>query len=94
MSVSTLGGWRMRLERVLLELVGNCITPLCRQPGRVLITFSRIYFQPFNVVSNNPIQTYPTDKVRALVAMQHSAAHARSTRVSKVSLLGKCRSWQ
>ena len=49
-------------ERVLLEVVGNCITPLCSQPGRVVLTSSRIYFQPFQVVSNNPIQTYHLDK--------------------------------
>lgn len=44
-------------------MVGNCITPLCMQPGRVVLTQSRIYFQPFNVVSNAPIQTYQLDKV-------------------------------
>ena len=48
----------------MLELVGNCITPLCSQPGRVVLTASRIYFQPFNVASNSPIQTYQLDKVR------------------------------
>jgi len=50
-------------ERVLLEVVGSCITPLCSQPGRVAVTSCRIYFQPFNVVSNNPIQTYQMDQV-------------------------------
>ena len=50
-------------ERVLLEQVGSCVTPLCAQPGRVVLTQARIYFQPFNVVSNAPIQTYQLDKV-------------------------------
>jgi hypothetical protein len=50
-------------ERVVLEEIGSCITALCAQPGRVVLTQSRIYFQPFNVVSNAPIQTYQLDKV-------------------------------
>lgn len=51
---------------MVLEAVGNCITALCTQPGRVVLTQFRIYFQPFNVVSNAPIQTYQLDKVRGL----------------------------
>lgn len=50
-------------EKIVLELVGSCITPLCSQPGRVVITYCSVYFQPFNVVSNNPIQTYHLSKV-------------------------------
>lgn len=50
-------------ERLLLELLGRCITPLCSQPGRVALTATRIYFQPFNVASNSPIQTYHLSKV-------------------------------
>lgn len=50
-------------EKIALELVGSCITPLCSQPGRVVITYCNVYFQPFNVVSNNPIQTYQLSKV-------------------------------
>lgn len=42
--------------------MGSCITPLCSQPGRVVLTASRLYFQPFNVVSNNPIQTFQMDQ--------------------------------
>lgn len=49
-------------EKVLLELLGNCVTPLCSQPGRVALTATRIYFQPFNVASNSPVQTYHLNK--------------------------------
>ena len=47
-----------------LDRVGAAITPLCRQPGRVVITHLRIYFQPFNVVSSAPTQAYPLRKVQ------------------------------
>jgi hypothetical protein len=51
-------------EKVLVELLGNCVTPLCSQPGRVALTATRIYFQPFNVASNSPVQTYLLNKAR------------------------------
>lgn len=50
-------------ERVLVELVGSCITPLTCQPGRVVATYCRVYFQPFNVSSSAPTQTYQLSKV-------------------------------
>ncbi|GAB4819113.1 hypothetical protein N2152v2_006159 [Parachlorella kessleri] len=53
-------------ERVLLEEVASSIMPLCEQPGRVVLTQARIYFQPFNVVSSAPIQTYQLDKVMSV----------------------------
>ena len=52
-------------ERVVLEAVGARITPLCRQPGRMVLTPSRLYFQPFNVVSNQPTQVFHLDQVPA-----------------------------
>lgn len=50
-------------EKVIVEEIGSCITALCSQPGRVILTQSRIYFQPFNVESISPIQTYQLNKV-------------------------------
>lgn len=70
-------------ERVLLEEVGSAITALCTQPGRVVLTQNRIYFQPFNVVSNAPIQTYQLDKV----------GRGKNSRVG-AGLGGKGRRWE
>ena len=50
-------------ERILFECVGACITPLCRQPGRVVVTFCRIYFQPFHASPASPTQSYRLSKV-------------------------------
>ncbi|KAK9807012.1 hypothetical protein WJX72_010768 [[Myrmecia] bisecta] len=62
-------------EKVVVELVGNCITPLCVQPGRVVLTYCRIYFQPFNVASNTPIQTFQLNKVVSMLPRTHQLAN-------------------
>nr|CAD7195391.1 unnamed protein product [Timema douglasi] len=35
-------------EKVVLETQGSKITPLVVNPGRILLTSSRLYFQPYN----------------------------------------------
>ena len=37
-------------EQIVMETVGDHITPLVVNPGRVMLTSSRLYFQPFNNV--------------------------------------------
>ena len=37
-------------ERTELEVQADKITPLVTNPGRVMLTSSRLYFQPFNNV--------------------------------------------
>uniref|UniRef100_A0A1X7TEY4 BEACH-type PH domain-containing protein n=1 Tax=Amphimedon queenslandica TaxID=400682 RepID=A0A1X7TEY4_AMPQE len=37
-------------EEIILETQGDRITPLVSNPGRIMLTSSRIYFQPFNNV--------------------------------------------
>jgi hypothetical protein len=39
-------------EKVILETQGSKITPLVVNPGRVLLTSSRLYFQPYNNVES------------------------------------------
>lgn len=56
-------------EKILVELLGSCVTPLCSQPGRVALTATRIYFQPFNVASNLPIQTYLLNKASTVLGL-------------------------
>lgn len=46
-------------EEVVEEIDGARITPLCSQPGRVVVSQLRLYFQPFNVVSSAPILVFP-----------------------------------
>lgn len=42
-------------EKIVLETVGNRITPLVLNPGRVLLTNERLYFQPYNNVELEPV---------------------------------------
>ena len=53
-------------EHIVLETVGSVITPLCRQRGRIVLTPLRLYFQPFNVVSDAPLQVSSLAKARPL----------------------------
>ncbi|KAL6433650.1 hypothetical protein ACFW04_005736 [Cataglyphis niger] len=42
-------------EQVILETQANKISPLVVNPGRVLLTTSRIYFQPYNNMDQHPV---------------------------------------
>ena len=35
-------------EKIVLELAGEKVTPMVANPGRILLTSHRLYFQPFN----------------------------------------------
>jgi len=42
-------------EKIVLETVGNRVSPLVLNPGRVLLTNERLYFQPYNNVEREPV---------------------------------------
>ncbi|XP_038068745.1 protein FAN-like isoform X1 [Patiria miniata] len=42
-------------EQIVMETVGDHITPLVVNPGRIMLTSSRLYFQPFNNVESVPV---------------------------------------
>eukprot|EP00850_Spirogloea_muscicola_P000597 SM000002S05677 [mRNA] locus=s2:1500317:1510139:+ [translate_table: standard] len=54
-------------ETLVMEVVGNRITPLVCQPGRIVLTEQRVYFQPFNVVSSAPVVRYKLDEVSSVM---------------------------
>lgn len=35
-------------ENIIIEVVGQKITPLTINPGRIILTSLNVYFQPFN----------------------------------------------
>lgn len=37
-------------EEIVAEITGEKVTPLVSNPGRIMLTSSRLYFQPFNNV--------------------------------------------
>lgn len=42
-------------ENIVLETQGDRITPLVTNPGRVMLTNKRLYFQPFNNIESVPV---------------------------------------
>ena len=50
-------------EEVVVNVPGASISPLAEQPGRVVLTQRAIYFQPFSVISQAPIQAYTLARV-------------------------------
>ncbi len=52
-------------ETIVLETQGDRITPLVTNPGRIMLTSSRLYFQPFNNV--DPVRTCTCNSSRFLV---------------------------
>ena len=35
-------------EKIVLQMAGEKVTPMVANPGRILLTSHRLYFQPFN----------------------------------------------
>ena len=54
-----------RQEKIVVELVANKVSPLVVNPGRVLLTSERLYFQSYNNVELEPVV-----KIR-LSSLQH-----------------------
>ncbi|XP_060073823.1 protein FAN-like [Ylistrum balloti] len=42
-------------EKILMEAQGDKISPLVTNPGRIMLTSSRLYFQPFNNIESVPV---------------------------------------
>jgi factor associated with neutral sphingomyelinase activation len=42
-------------EETVVEISGERVTPLVTNPGRIMLTSSRIYFQPYNNVEVEPV---------------------------------------
>lgn len=64
------------LETVVLELPATCLTPLVREPGRLVVTDTRLYFQPqHNVTGDTPVVTHPLAAVAAVARRRSSLRH-------------------
>ncbi|XP_024362547.1 uncharacterized protein [Physcomitrium patens] len=60
-------------EYVLLDLPAFQVTPLVREPGRLVLTQARIYFQPLhNLNDDNPVRSQPYSEVLAVARRRHS----------------------
>ena len=42
-------------EKIVFETIGNKVTPLVLNPGRILLTSERLYFQSYNNIEKDPV---------------------------------------
>ncbi|XP_028392732.1 protein FAN-like isoform X2 [Dendronephthya gigantea] len=62
-------------EKIVLETTAERITPLVVNPGRILLTSARIYFQPFNNVEPFPVMKCKLCSVRRVVKRRYLLRH-------------------
>ncbi|GIY03630.1 protein FAN [Caerostris extrusa] len=54
-------------ETILLETMGNKITPLVVNPGRILLTTKRLYFQPYNNAEPWPVLKIKLSDIKRII---------------------------
>lgn len=60
-------------EKISLDLPSAQVTPLVREPGRLVITQSHIYFQPlFNLNDDSPVRSQPLSAIIAVARRRHA----------------------
>jgi factor associated with neutral sphingomyelinase activation len=62
-------------ERPLKEVRAVLVTPLVTNPGRVMITNERLYFQPFNNINVTLVDKYALRDVYRIVKRRHTLRH-------------------
>uniref|UniRef100_A0A1X7SMG0 BEACH-type PH domain-containing protein n=1 Tax=Amphimedon queenslandica TaxID=400682 RepID=A0A1X7SMG0_AMPQE len=65
-------------EEIILETQGDRITPLVSNPGRIMLTSSRIYFQPFNNVEVDPVVKMELSSLTHAMKRQYMLRHVVS----------------
>ncbi|XP_049854679.1 protein FAN-like [Schistocerca gregaria] len=54
-------------EKVIMEIQGSKITPLVVNPGRILLTSQRLYFQPYNNIEPYPVLKIQLKDIKRLI---------------------------
>ncbi|BBN03886.1 factor associated with neutral sphingomyelinase activation [Marchantia polymorpha subsp. ruderalis] len=63
-------------ERIILDYTAAQVTPLVREPGRVVLTQARLYFQPLHNLNNdNPVRSHPFSSIVAVARRRHALRH-------------------
>eukprot|EP00037_Helgoeca_nana_P008461 m.75409 g.75409 ORF g.75409 m.75409 type:complete len:965 (+) comp18956_c0_seq1:4339-7233(+) len=58
-------------EKLLLKLTADRVTPMVANPGRVVLTDSILYFQPFNNIDPEPVQKFRLSAVVRVVRRRY-----------------------
>ncbi|XP_057822900.2 uncharacterized protein LOC131035250 [Cryptomeria japonica] len=60
-------------EKIFLDVPSAQVTPLVREAGRLIITQTRLYFQPmFNLNDDNPVRSEPLSAIIAVARRRHA----------------------
>ncbi|XP_078680116.1 protein FAN-like [Branchiostoma floridae x Branchiostoma belcheri] len=62
-------------EKIVVEMVGDKIDPLVVNPGRIMITSSRLYFQPFNNIDPYPVLKIKLSDIKRIVKRRFLLRH-------------------
>nr|XP_018899764.1 PREDICTED: protein FAN-like [Bemisia tabaci] len=54
-------------EKIVLETIGNKITPLVVNPGRIVLSSSNLYFQPFNNMEPHDVLKIPLSDISRII---------------------------
>lgn len=59
-------------ERIVCSLPAAQVVPLTQEPGRFVVTGSRVYFQPLhNLGADNPVRSRPLSGIAAVARRRH-----------------------
>ncbi|XP_060517176.1 protein FAN-like [Cylas formicarius] len=67
--------WLDLYEKVVIELQANKICPLVINPGRIVLSTMRLYFQPYNNVEMCPVVKIDLNAVRQIVKRRFLLRH-------------------
>ncbi|XP_071822078.1 protein FAN-like [Apostichopus japonicus] len=62
-------------EKIVLETTAERIMPLVVNPGRILLTSDRLYFQPFNNVENVPVMKFKLTDIKFILKRRFLQQH-------------------
>ncbi|KAL2636007.1 hypothetical protein R1flu_007486 [Riccia fluitans] len=63
-------------EHIILDLPAAQVTPLVREPGRLVLTQARLYFQPLHNFNNdNPVRSHTFTSLVAVARRRHALRH-------------------
>lgn len=66
-------------EEHVLELSGDHVTPMVSNPGRIMLTSSRLYYQPYNNVETEPVLKVALDELRSVLKRRYMLRHTVRT---------------
>mmetsp|Transcript_31055 Transcript_31055/g.81324 ORF Transcript_31055/g.81324 Transcript_31055/m.81324 type:complete len:943 (+) Transcript_31055:114-2942(+) len=58
-------------EKIILKLAADRVTPMVANPGRIMLTDSMLYFQPFNNIDPEPVQKFRLASVERVVRRRY-----------------------